>query len=177
MKKSTKSKMKEPILFFWAFCFLTVSCLNKNKIEEPNIILEDYVYLIQFDNTVDFYNDSITHFDNELRVIKKGNKLYSTTTFLHGYVNCDEHPLCDSISVNGNAIYCSNFKNIKWVYDGIYVPYCTFDSTSIDSNTYKITSIYLKEGMINGTFSCYYTNNNLSGTKLKGHFQITKYHY
>jgi hypothetical protein len=61
MKKFTKGKIKETNIFLLVFCFLSISCLNKSKTEEPNIILDDYVYLIQFDNITDFYNDSLTH--------------------------------------------------------------------------------------------------------------------
>ncbi|MFY7732828.1 MAG: hypothetical protein ACOVSR_05045 [Bacteroidia bacterium] len=161
--------MKKISLFIILIFFIACSKENNSNHE-----LLDGCYVITFYNiksgttSYPYYESLAIKRDNRLfpadAKIRDGNKLICVAI---------GDAFCDSITVNNNNIYCSNFKHYVLV-PGPFYDRPIYDSIISDTSFYRIKSTYWdSEGLLNGTYEGYYYLDSLK-PKVIGNFKFNK---
>ncbi len=156
--------------FKLSILILFLACSKENN--NSNHELLDGCYGIAFYN---IKSGTTTYPDYYLLAIKKNNKLYPADANKR-----DGNKLvcvgigdafCDSIVVNNNNVYCSNFKHYVLV-PGPFYDRAIYDSIISDTSFYNIKSTYWgSDGALNGTYEGYYYPDSLK-PKVTGNFKF-----
>jgi hypothetical protein len=109
-----------------------------NKENNTNHELLDGCYVINFYN---IKSGTITYADYGLLAVKRNNKLFPADAKIRdgNKLICVAigDPFCDSIAVNNNNVYCSNFKHYVLV-PGPFYDRPIYDSIVSDTSFYHI---------------------------------------
>ena len=145
-----------------------------NKENNTNHELLDGCYVINFYN---IKSGTITYTDYGLLAVKRNNQLFPADAKIRdgNKLICVAigNAFCDSIAVNNNNFYCSNFKHYVLV-PGPFYDRPIYDSIVSDTSFYNIKSIYWdSEGLLNGTYEGYYYPDSLK-PKVTGNFKFKK---
>lgn len=160
--------MQKATIFIIMILFFACSKENKSNYE-----LLDGCYVINFYNVK---SGTTTYTDYGLLAVKRNNQLFPAFTGPRVCIPTGidiKDAFCDSITVNNNDVYCSNFKHYV-LKEGLHSEYAIFDSIITDTSFYHIKSMYWDgDGLLNGTYEGYYYYDSLK-PKVTGNFKFNK---